>query len=275
MRTRSRLAVIFLAVTVLLTAFASLAAAVTGYVNAYHGEYNNIWFESVTMEPGDVYPFLIELEFSGTRTGPVTAGIYQTWTLQADGTFQGSNPTTVTAPASADSYDKKAWIWADGQIVVPGERPAGGPYTLTIAPHELTGSSPLVPLSIEVTVTSSSGSLYAFEGFGSPVVDDLLNSVKAGQTVPLRWRLLDPTGAPVTDLATASVAVRTISCGTLPVDPVEELASGQSGLQNLGDGYYQFNWKTAKTPGCREVTLDLPYQFGPAADVPALLFALR
>jgi hypothetical protein len=118
--------------------------------------------------------------------------------------------------------------------------------------------------------------LYAFEGFGSPVANDLLNTVKAGQTVPLRWRwrLLDPTGAPVTDLATASVAVRTVACGTLPPDSVEETAAGQSGLQNLGGGNYQFNWKTMKAPGCRELKLELPYQFSADTEIPTLHFEL-
>ena len=36
-----------------------------------------------------------------------------------------------------------------------------------------------------------------------------------------------------------------MSCSqTMPVDLLEEYASGSSGLQNHGDGYYQFNWKT-------------------------------
>jgi len=40
---------------------------------------------------------------------------------------------------------------------------------------------------------------------------------------------------------------------------VELYVSGTSGFQNLGDGYYQFKWKTlaswAKT--CRDLRLDL------------------
>jgi hypothetical protein len=39
---------------------------------------------------------------------------------------------------------------------------------------------------------------------------------------------------------------------------VEEYASGSSGLQNQGNGYYQFNWKT---PGnyassCKRISLE-------------------
>jgi hypothetical protein len=48
-------------------------------------------------------------------------------------------------------------------------------------------------------------------------------------------------------------------------DEVEEYAAGGSGLQNLGDGHYQFNWKTptsyAKT--CKTLKLDLGEASGP------------
>ena len=42
-------------------------------------------------------------------------------------------------------------------------------------------------------------------------------------------------------------------------DPVEETAVGGSGLQNFGDGSYQFNWKTPASyaGSCRTVRLDL------------------
>ncbi|MBO1269459.1 PxKF domain-containing protein [Arthrobacter cavernae] len=93
---------------------------------------------------------------------------------------------------------------------------------------------------------------YDFEGFSAPVdTSNILNVVTAGRAVPLKWRLLDASGAPVTNLATASVTVTALSCssGTTP-DQLEEYAAGSSGLQNLGNGYYAFNWKTPQaTPG--------------------------
>ena len=47
------------------------------------------------------------------------------------------------------------------------------------------------------------------------------------------------------------------SAGT-PADSIEEYASSTSGLQNLGNGNYQFNWKTEKSwSGCRTLKLDL------------------
>ncbi|MGZ4687894.1 PxKF domain-containing protein, partial [Oryzihumus sp.] len=42
-------------------------------------------------------------------------------------------------------------------------------------------------------------------------------------------------------------------------DQVEEYAAGGSGLQNLGDGYYQLNWKTPTSyaGSCKTAQLDL------------------
>lgn len=56
------------------------------------------------------------------------------------------------------------------------------------------------------------------------------------------------------------VTVASLDCSLgVTLDPVEEYASGSSGLQNLGDGYYQFNWKTSTSyaKSCKTMKLDL------------------
>ena len=47
------------------------------------------------------------------------------------------------------------------------------------------------------------------------------------------------------------------------VDALEEYAAGSSGLQNLGDGYYQWNWKTPRTyaGSCKTLLLTLDGAF--------------
>jgi hypothetical protein len=56
------------------------------------------------------------------------------------------------------------------------------------------------------------------------------------------------------------VSAASLSCsfGTTP-DAVEEYASGSSSLQNLGDGFYQFNWATPKSyaGSCKTLQLNL------------------
>jgi hypothetical protein len=102
---------------------------------------------------------------------------------------------------------------------------------------------------------------YGFTGFSAPVDNPpVLNVAKAGQSIPLKWRLVDANGTPVPDLAGVTVTAVSMSCslGTTP-DQIEEYAAGGSGFQNLGNGYYQFNWKT---PGgyansCKTLKLDL------------------
>ncbi|MEO8696746.1 MAG: PxKF domain-containing protein [Acidimicrobiales bacterium] len=104
---------------------------------------------------------------------------------------------------------------------------------------------------------------YRFTGFSSPINGGgVLNQAKAGQTVPLKWRLTTADGLPVTDLdsAVVRVTVTGLSCSVgSTVDAVEEYSTGSSGLQNLGDGYYQWNWKTAKSyaGSCKTMTLSL------------------
>jgi hypothetical protein len=107
---------------------------------------------------------------------------------------------------------------------------------------------------------------YRFGGFAQPVdsVDadgnPVLNAVKAGQAIPLKWRLTDATGAPVTGLTSAQITVVGIACAQdTTVNALEETAAGASGLQNLGDGNYQLNWKSPKSyaGSCKRLRLDL------------------
>ncbi|HKP30398.1 MAG TPA: PxKF domain-containing protein [Gemmatimonadales bacterium] len=102
---------------------------------------------------------------------------------------------------------------------------------------------------------------YAFEGFAQPIENSgTLNAAKAGKTIPLKWRLLGANGVPVTTLTTVNVAATSLACplGTTS-DEVEEYATNQSGLQNLGNGYYQFNWAVPASyaRSCKILALDL------------------
>ncbi len=102
---------------------------------------------------------------------------------------------------------------------------------------------------------------YAFSGFSSPVdAAPTLNVAKAGQSIPLKWRITDANGVPVSTLTGVSVTVASLNCSSgVTSDAVEEYAAGSSGLQNLGNGYYQFNWKSPKSyaGSCKTLLLNL------------------
>jgi hypothetical protein len=102
---------------------------------------------------------------------------------------------------------------------------------------------------------------YVFDGFFAPVDNGTLNLAKAGRVVPLKWRLTDANGNPVPSLAGAMLTTVSLSCNGLNegADAIEEYATAASGLQNLGNGYYQLNWKTPTSYAgtCRELRLDI------------------
>ena len=106
-----------------------------------------------------------------------------------------------------------------------------------------------------------------FGGFSAPVDSPpTVNVAKAGRIVPVRYRLTAPDGTPVSDPSSfgSLTSVKAV-CGALESDGVDEVESytGSSGLQYLGDGYWQINWATSKkyagsTSGpCRTLTLEL------------------
>ncbi len=108
---------------------------------------------------------------------------------------------------------------------------------------------------------------YRYTGFLDPVNSAALNVAQAGQVIPLKWRLTGVDGAPVTTLASAAVTAKELSCALAggTNDQVTESASGGSGLQNLGDGYYQLNWKAPASyaNSCKTLQLDLGEGSGP------------
>jgi hypothetical protein len=103
---------------------------------------------------------------------------------------------------------------------------------------------------------------YHFEGLFAPVDrPNTMNVSKAGQAIPLKWRLTDSQGNPILNFSPAAlgVAVTGLQCTvSTTLDQIEEYA-GNSGLQNLGDGYYQFNWKTPPSyaNSCKAIGLNL------------------
>ena len=100
-----------------------------------------------------------------------------------------------------------------------------------------------------------------FSGFLPPVGDGLLNVATDGLIVPLRWRLTDANGNPIVDLATVGVSVVDLDCERpATTHLIQEYAtSSEAGLQNLGDGYYQYDFRPslALTNACRTLRLDL------------------
>ena len=106
---------------------------------------------------------------------------------------------------------------------------------------------------------------YAFSGFFAPIDRGVLNQANAGRTIPIKWHLADLAGNPIDDPDSFVSVTSTISDCAAPTGTYEiEEYAGSSGLQYLGDGNWQFNWKTPKSYAgqCRIMRLNLMDQEG-------------
>jgi hypothetical protein len=115
-------------------------------------------------------------------------------------------------------------------------------------------------------------------GFYPPVDSPAVgtNLAKAGQTIPFKFYAETSLG-PITDLNTVDLSVVSTDCMQLDeaMDAIESYSTATSvALENLGGGYYQYNWKTTKgDTGCRVITLTLPETY--AADALVATFKFR
>src|SRR5205814_2031943 len=159
-------------------------------------------------------------------------------------------------------------------------------YTITVAPSHgaLSGTAPNLTYtpaanynggdsftfkvrdgqadSASATVAITINLHYNFAGFFQPIDNGITNSANAGQTIPIKWRLTDASGVPISDpssFVSVTSSATPGGCGG-SADAIETYAgSTATGLQYLGDGNWQFNWKTPKTYAgqCRTMSLNL------------------
>jgi hypothetical protein len=128
-----------------------------------------------------------------------------------------------------------------------------GPHTLTVMATDLAGNSSNQTIPYKV--------VYKFAGFDSPVDNPpVLNVVNSGQTIPLKWSLLDAGGTAVNKLqAIQGISSTGIRCASSLRDPDPAVVPlGLAGIKIDSSGY-RYNWPTAKNWAgtCRRLTVSL------------------
>lgn len=184
------------------------------------------------------------------------------WNLQgADPVLQMVDLTTPVPVTEGQSYTIGSRQWCADLIAygrAASQYPGGSGYIDAFSQADL---------GFRAVIAST---VYEFSGFDSPVDSGVVNVAKAGRTIPFKFRVTDPLGQPVTDLTTARVNAVQHTCGssTDATDPLEQYAAGASGLQNLGDGNYQFNLRSAKAWAgtCRTLGVNLGDHIARTAD---------
>jgi sugar lactone lactonase YvrE len=119
----------------------------------------------------------------------------------------------------------------------------------------------LVNFTASVTNSFTVASLFNFDGFLAPAsAPPTLNLVTRGSLVPIRWKLPDGNGGFVSNpLSFASATVGSLSCGSAPVVPLNDTATGPAGIHfDAGTNTFTYNWATnAGWTGCRKLTIKL------------------
>ena len=182
------------------------------------------------------------------------------WTLGQDNT-----PPTVTCDAAPTFLLNQPNAVVTATVTDGGSGPATSTVTATVSTSTVGSQTATLTGTDEAGNTATAACAYTvtyrFTGFAAPVDDPpIMNLAKAGQKIPVKWQITDYAGVPVSD-PTSFVNVTAGSRACVASDPTDaiETYSGNSGLQYLGGGNWQFNWSTptAYAGSCRVLHLNL------------------
>jgi hypothetical protein len=92
---------------------------------------------------------------------------------------------------------------------------------------------------------------YTLKGFYQPVdMNDTVNTVKNGSTVPVKFELFKGTTELTSTSAVSSISAKQVSCTAFngePIDEIETLATGGTSLRyDATGGQFIYNWQTPK-----------------------------
>jgi PKD repeat protein len=163
-------------------------------------------------------------------------------TFSQGGSFTDPDTNTWTATVNYGDGTGNQQLALTGKIFTLSHKYVNaGKYTVTVKVDDNAGGVGTDTAIVKVG--------YTFAGFYQPIdMGKVTNEANAGKTIPVKWQLSDANG-PVNDPASfLNLTSSKVNCGTTnPLDAIEEYSAGNSGLQYLGNGNWQYNWKTDKT----------------------------
>ncbi|HEY8646876.1 MAG TPA: PxKF domain-containing protein [Gaiellaceae bacterium] len=235
-----------------------------------------------TAEPQPYGPVLERVSNDGdpsTRSALYPSSIIDATTAYS--VYDGTTGTTVWAGGISSDSARGVFL-----KTVDSATDSGNPQTL-----DLSGTGPITLTRFDgdnlYFTTSNAGQfgvyhiaagtadLFAVQSFGAPIDNPpTINRAVAGRAIPVKWRITDASGSGVSDPATfLSITSGSTTCSS--TDPTSDIEtySGSSGLQYLGNGWWQFNWATpvAYATQCRTMRLNL----ADTSSGPTALFQFR
>jgi hypothetical protein len=169
---------------------------------------------------------------SSSLSGAVVnyAGALATDTLSG---FPGNVTTTppTCSPASGSTFAPGSTTTVNCSATDRAGNTGSGSFTVTVNP-------------------------FSFQGFFQPVDNGgVWNSIRGGQTVPIKWKLFMYQGGPeITNTASVMSGwprYAGVTCSSLPEDTIEATSTGGTSLRYDASGQqFIYNWQTPTTVGC-------------------------
>ncbi len=178
--------------------------------------------------------WVLSLDFGGDTTPPVTT---------VTGVANGAVYTLGAVPtAGCTTTDSGSGVAVNATLSTSGGTSNGvGTFTATCSGAADNAGNLAAPVSVSYSVQ------YRFFGFFAPVSTGVLNSAKAGQTIPMKWQIADSNSNQVTSLGSVSrLNSVSIQCsGSALGTEVPADTSGSSGLRYDSTGnQFVFTWQT-------------------------------
>ena len=244
-----------------------------------------VWYNhalTVFWQGADALSGIQGCSLPSTYSGPDSAGVSLTGTCTDRANNEGSGVFLVrfdaTRPVATITSPAPGAVYLQGSNVaaaygcsdnLSGVAECAGPVASGAAIDTATAGPKVFVVNArdEAGNTASTVSAYTvaarftFSGF-LPPVDNVpaVNVENAGRVVPIKWRLTDAGGAPVSALTSfGSLTSSAVACDGGPEMLVEQSATSAGDTTVRFDGdHFIFNWKTsAAWRGCRLLSLQL------------------
>ncbi len=157
------------------------------------------------------------------------------------------SPDNVSLSGTASGTFNNASVGDNKPVAVSGLSLAGadaGNYSLT-------------PLVLSANITA-----WNLNGFYQPIdMGDVLNTVKNGSTVPVKFELFSGTTELTSTSAVSSISAKQVNCALFNGDPMDEIeylapTGGTSLRYDATAGQFIYNWATPKKPNtCYNLTM--------------------
>jgi hypothetical protein len=195
---------------------------------------------------------------NGSAVASVTIKIDTTApTVQVTGVTPGATYVLGSVPTAAcTTIDSLSGVKTNAVASTTGGNANGvGTFTATCSGGLDNAENLRAPVSVTYTVA------YNFSGFLAPISNPpTLNSVKAGQAIPVKFSLGGSFGLNVLAAGSPSSGATSCESAGTPVDIVgTETAGGSSLTYDAGTGQYVYTWKTEKAWAgtCRQLIATL------------------